>query len=212
MDGRVHVYRRENSRFWQCATYLSGRNHRQSTKQENLAYALEYARDWYLDRVAEDRLRRRGGIVVAPGQPSIPVETPRTRPGEKTFREAASAFLLEFEAMTLGERNAQYVASKARVLVQRELLNAVLDELDLKRDREGNPRTAYSLRHTYISMRLMEGADIYQVAKNCRTSVEMIEKYYASHIKNVLDASAINVRKPKPAKRRAASSQATDVD
>ena len=97
-------------------------------------------------------------------------------------------------------------------LVQRELLNAVLDELDLKRDREGNPRTAYSLRHTYISMRLMEGADIYQVAKNCRTSVEMIEKYYASHIKNVLDASAINVRKPKPAKRRAASGQATDVD
>ena len=51
-------------------------------------------------------------------------------------------------------------------------------------------------------MRLMEGADIYQVAKNCRTSVEMIEKYYASHIKNVLDASAINVRKPKPAKRK----------
>src|SRR3989344_606326 len=116
MDGRVHVYRRENSRFWQCATYLSGRNHRQSTKQENLAYALEYARDWYLDRVAEDRLRRRGGVGVAPAQPSLPVETPRTRPGEKTFREAASAFLLEFEAMTLGERNAQYVASKARVL------------------------------------------------------------------------------------------------
>jgi len=23
----------------------------------------------------------------------------------------------------------------------------------------------------------MEGADIYQIAKNCRTSVEMIEKY-----------------------------------
>ena len=43
-------------------------------------------------------------------------------------------------------------------------------------------------------MRLMEGADIYQIAKNCRTSVEMIEKYYASHIKTSLDAAAINVR------------------
>ena len=64
-------------------------------------------------------------------------------------------------------------------------------------DREGQRRTAYSLRHTYICMRLMEGADIYQIAKNCRTSVEMIEKYYASHIKNTLDAAAINVRKPK---------------
>ncbi len=81
-------------------------------------------------------------------------------------------------------------------LVQRELFNAVLEELDLKKDREGNARTAYSLRHTYICLRLMEGADIYQVAKNCRTSVEMIEKYYASHIKNTLDAAAINVRKP----------------
>jgi len=79
----------------------------------------------------------------------------------------------------------------------RELFNRILNEEDLKFDREGNPRTAYSLRHTYICMRLMEGVDIYQVAKNCRTSVEMIEKYYASHIKNRLDTSAINVRKRK---------------
>ncbi len=83
----------------------------------------------------------------------------------------------------------------------RRLLNAVLAELNLKFDRDGNCRTAYSLRHTYICMRLMEGADIYQVAKNCRTSVEMIETFYASHIKNTLDAAAINVRKPKPAKK-----------
>lgn len=68
----------------------------------------------------------------------------------------------------------------------------------MKVDREGQRRTAYSLRHTYISTRLMNGADIYQVAKNCRTSVEMIETYYASHIKNVIDASAINVRKARP--------------
>ena len=81
--------------------------------------------------------------------------------------------------------------------IQRELYNTILAELDMKEDREGNPRTAYSLRHTYISFRLMEGADIYQVAKNCRTSVEMIEKFYASHIKDMIDASAINTRKPK---------------
>jgi integrase len=80
----------------------------------------------------------------------------------------------------------------------RELLKDILNELGLKYDREGNPRTAYSLRHTYISMRLMEGADIYQIAKNCRTSVEMIEKYYASHIKDRLDAAAINVKRPRP--------------
>lgn len=80
------------------------------------------------------------------------------------------------------------------------LFNNILDEEGLKFDREGNRRTVYSLRHTYICLRLMEGADIYQIAKNCRTSVEMIEKYYASHIKTSLDAAAINVRRPR--KRR----------
>ena len=43
----------------------------------------------------------------------------------------------------------------------------------------------------------MEGADIYQIAKNCRTSVEMIEKFYASHIKTNLDAAAINIMRKK---------------
>jgi hypothetical protein len=55
----------------------------------------------------------------------------------------------------------------------------------------------------------MEGADIYQIAKNCRTSVEMIEKYYASHIKTSLDAVAINVMRPK--KRKSKQSSLTDV-
>jgi integrase len=93
---------------------------------------------------------------------------------------------------------------------QRELFNTVLDELQLKFDRDGNRRTAYSLRHTYICMRLMEGADIYQIAKNCRTSVEMIEEFYASHIKNTLDAAAINVRKPKPTKKKAKTTPVDD--
>ena len=82
----------------------------------------------------------------------------------------------------------------------RVLFNAILDEEKLRMDRDGRPRTAYSLRHTYICLRLLEGADIYQIAKNCRTSVEMIEKYYAAHLKTQLDASAINVMRPKSKK------------
>jgi integrase len=83
----------------------------------------------------------------------------------------------------------------------RDLFNAILDEEKLRTDRDGRPRTAYSLRHTYICLRLLEGADIYQIAKNCRTSVEMIEKYYAAHLKTQLDASAINVMRPRPKKK-----------
>jgi integrase len=85
---------------------------------------------------------------------------------------------------------------------QRELFKTILDEENLRFDREGRPRTAYSLRHTYICLRLMEGADIYQIAKNCRTSVEMIEKYYAAHIKTSLDAATINVMRSKKFKKR----------
>ena len=84
----------------------------------------------------------------------------------------------------------------------RKLFNGILNRANLKFDREGKRRTAYSLRHTYICMRLMEGADIYQIAKNCRTSVEMIENFYAAHLKNTLDTAAINVRHSKTKPRR----------
>src|SRR5208337_3181604 len=85
---------------------------------------------------------------------------------------------------------------------QREMFKTILDEENLRFDREGRPRTAYSLRHTYICLRLMEGADIYQIAKNCRTSVEMIEKYYAAHIKTQLDAAAINIMRLRPKRNK----------
>lgn len=88
------------------------------------------------------------------------------------------------------------------------LFNGILARAKLKHDRDEKARIAYSLRHTYICMRLMEGADIYQIAKNCRTSVEMIEVFYAAHIKSTLDAASINVRRPKPAPVRKATARA----
>ena len=98
----------------------------------------------------------------------------------------------------LKKRNKPQPTDRLFPKTHHELLNTILNEEGLKFDREGNRRTAYSLRHTYVCLRLMEGADIYQIAKNCRTSVEMIEKYYASHIKTSLDAAAINVRRGRP--------------
>ena len=82
----------------------------------------------------------------------------------------------------------------------KKMLNGILIEQKLKFDRDGKARTAYSLRHSYICFRLLEGADIYQVAKNCRTSVEMIEKHYAAHLKDMIDASLVNVRKKRAIK------------
>ena len=105
------------------------------------------------------------------------------------------------EAIANGEWHAPAPSDLLFPKWQRELFNAILDEQSLRVDRDGRPRTAYSLRHTYICLRLLEGADIYQIAKNCRTSVEMIEKYYAAHLKTQLDASAINVMRARPKKK-----------
>lgn len=77
----------------------------------------------------------------------------------------------------------------------KKMFNGLLADNQLKFDRHGKARTAYSLRHSYICFRLLEGADIYQVAKNCRTSVEMIEKHYAAHLKDMIDTSLVNVRR-----------------
>ena len=84
----------------------------------------------------------------------------------------------------------------------KKMFNNILTENNLKFDRNGKARTAYSLRHSYICFRLLEGADIYQVAKNCRTSVEMIEKHYAAHLKDMIDVSLVNVRKKKPERKK----------
>lgn len=93
-----------------------------------------------------------------------------------------------------------------------KLFNGVLARAGLKVDRDGKRRTAYSLRHTYICLRLMDRANVYDIAKNCRTSVEMIEKFYAAHLKNTLDAAAINVRRPKKAVRNAKQVPRRDDD
>jgi integrase len=109
------------------------------------------------------------------------------------YCKSTTGAIRPFERMV--ERNQPEPTDRLFPVDHKKQFNRILEETDLKRDREGNRRTLYSLRHSYISFRLLEGADIYQIAKNCRTSVEMIEKHYAVHLKNALDASAINVRK-----------------
>ena len=89
-----------------------------------------------------------------------------------------------FPFRRLIERNTPVSTDNVFPKMQNRLFSKILEETNLLRNREGKRRTLYSLRNTYISMRLMEGADIYQIAKNCRTSVEIIEKHYAAHIKN----------------------------
>ncbi|RBM07679.1 tyrosine-type recombinase/integrase [Novacetimonas cocois] len=60
-------------------------------------------------------------------------------------------------------------------------LNALLEECNLKKDYRGVNRTAYSFRHYHITSMLNMNVSVYKLAKNCGTSVDMIERFY-SHV------------------------------
>ncbi|WP_374658424.1 tyrosine-type recombinase/integrase [Phenylobacterium sp.] len=73
--------------------------------------------------------------------------------------------------------------SYAQEIIRRQF-GYVLGEADLKTTGAGAERTTYSLRHTAIMFRLInnEGLDLLTLARNCRTSVEMIDRFYAKHL------------------------------
>ena len=86
---RLHVYRRDGSPYWQCATYLQGKNHRVSTKEKDLERAKKIASDWYLNLQVKDRA---GELSDGP-----------------MFKDAAAIFEAEYGVLTQGERSAKYV-------------------------------------------------------------------------------------------------------
>lgn len=85
--GKVNLYKRENSSYCQCATYLASKNHRTSTKEESLSKATEIAEGWYLQLHGQ---HLHGGEIKT----------------EKTFHEANEQYLREYDVITQGERDA----------------------------------------------------------------------------------------------------------
>jgi integrase len=72
------------------------------------------------------------------------------------------------------------------------LLEDVLSEgeTNLLLSAAGKRRSTYSFRHTYATFRLLNGTDVYWLAKQMGTSVQMIEDYYG-HITPVSNADRI---------------------
>ncbi len=62
--------------------------------------------------------------------------------------------------------------------------NKILSASNLKIGPLGQSRSLYSLRHTAIMFRLLygQGIDLLTLARNSRTSVQMIEQFYASNL------------------------------
>nr|WP_315235166.1 hypothetical protein [uncultured Limnohabitans sp.] len=66
-------------------------------------------------------------------------------------------------------------------------------------DDNNRPRTLYCLRHTSIMFRLLygQGIDMLTLARNARTSVQMIERFYASTLDGEMNVSMIQSRRSK---------------
>ena len=48
MDGKLHVYKRDDSRFWLCRYYAERKYKVKSTCEETLREARDFAEKWYL--------------------------------------------------------------------------------------------------------------------------------------------------------------------
>jgi integrase len=139
--------------------------------------------EWSGDKILEIEVRGKRGVGYCKSMPGAVRPYERLRDRKRVVAEEGARLPKPTDKLFPNEF--------------KKMFNKLLTDNDLKFDRDGKARTAYSLRHSYICFRLLEGADIYQIAKNCRTSVEMIEKHYAAHLKDMIDTSLINVRKPK---------------
>jgi len=77
----------------------------------------------------------------------------------------------------------------AKTLYQ-SLIEDVLIEAGLRKGADGTMRTTYCFRHTYATFRLQMGVDVYFLAQQMGTSVQMIEKHYG-HVNTIKHADRV---------------------
>lgn len=91
----------------------------------------------------------------------------------------------------------------------------ILEKLNLKESPYGE-RTLYSLRHSYITWNLKTKADIAALAKQCGTSIEMIDRTYShllpSMFRQEFSGIVYEQKDPDSLKRRKISKKTKDVN
>lgn len=78
----------------------------------------------------------------------------------------------------------------------------VLRQAGLETGPQGQTRTLYCLRHTAITLRLLygQGIDMLTLARNARTSVNMIERFYASTLSGEMNVELLQSRRGRKAR------------
>jgi integrase len=119
--------------------------------------------------------------------------------GKGKFRNLVAAssvaeYLQRVRAISKATRDDDYVFTnpdgKRTITLYRDLIETLLTDSGLLYSASGSRRSTYCFRHTYATFRLSEGVDVYFLAKQMGTSVQMIEDHYG-HINPVKNAERI---------------------
>ena len=70
------------------------------------------------------------------------------------------------------------------------MIAELLTDIGLRMGASGIPRSIYCFRHTYATFRLSEGIDVYFLAEQMGTSVQMIEDHYG-HVNTIKHADRV---------------------
>ena len=65
-----------------------------------------------------------------------------------------------------------------------KMFKVLVKEAGLDTDSYGQKHTTYSLRHSALCFQILKsgGNDLFGLAKNARTSVQMLESFYLTHL------------------------------
>jgi site-specific recombinase XerD len=111
-----------------------------------------------------------------------------------------------------------HIANRNRAKdVMRRFFDHFVRAAGLKTSHAGAGRTIYSLRHTAIAFRLLKGdnVDLLFLARNCRTSVDMLDRFYCRHLSALMAPEKIVGMKAKTrrvSKPKSASKKKTETD
>lgn len=116
-------------------------------------------------------------------------------------------FMPEYGPAKAGETKEDVDKRRGAALTQlQRQFSAVLADTGLAKGARDEERTIYSLRHTCIMYRLLygDGMDLLTLARNARTSPEMIDRFYASHLSGEMNIEMLQGKR-KARKRKEAA-------
>jgi integrase len=94
------------------------------------------------------------------------------------------------KATELDDRVFSNITGKPAKTLYSSLIADLLTEANLREGTQGVPRSTYCFRHTYATLRLQEGVNVYFLAEQMGTSVHMIESHYG-HVNTIKHADRV---------------------